>query len=265
MNVKIKIDSREKDLIKKIMDEKSKNEKYKEIEIETGNLLIGDIHILLNEKEKILIERKTVSDLFASIKDGRYEEQSFRLQENEIHNHNIVYLIEGNVKKDNQQIYFSSIFSFFYFKGFSIMRTNHIDESVFYILNSSMKLYKDTKKGKIGYYIDKMENEETETKKDYIEVVKKSKSDHITKENINEVMLCQIPGISRMTAKVLMDKYIDIFQLVEEIRKNKDCLKELFILTETKKRKKINKNTASIICEYLMKQKEIEIEENVIN
>jgi ERCC4-type nuclease len=44
------------------------------IEIKTENLLLGDILI-----DKLLIERKTINNLAASIVDGRYREQSFSL------------------------------------------------------------------------------------------------------------------------------------------------------------------------------------------
>ena len=48
----------------------------------------------------ILIERKSLNDLESSIKDGRYSEQSIRLNSSEIHNHNIYYLIEGNIQQE---------------------------------------------------------------------------------------------------------------------------------------------------------------------
>ena len=44
------------------------------------NLEIGDIIIKNDNNKTILIfERKSLSDLISSIKDGRYKEQSFRL------------------------------------------------------------------------------------------------------------------------------------------------------------------------------------------
>ena len=83
----IKIDTREKDL-------------YNLCKLEAENVLfetlaVGDIIIYDDENnEKIIIERKTLYDLAASIKDGRYAEQSFILNNYTMHNHNIIYLIE---------------------------------------------------------------------------------------------------------------------------------------------------------------------------
>ena len=54
------------------------------------------------ETEELIIERKSISDLLSSIKDGRYEEQSYRLNGSNIHNHNIIYLIEGGILSQSQ-------------------------------------------------------------------------------------------------------------------------------------------------------------------
>lgn len=43
------------------------------------------------------------------------------------------------------------------------------------------------------------------TEKDYVGVVKKVKKDNITSDNIGEIMLCQIPGISSVTALAVME------------------------------------------------------------
>ena len=56
--------------------------------IKKEQLAVGDI-ILENDKGEVVIifERKTLYDLAASIRDGRYNEQSFRLNKENIHNH----------------------------------------------------------------------------------------------------------------------------------------------------------------------------------
>ncbi len=95
----IKIDYRENNLLATM------NLLFKEHshEIQHGNLPLGDI-ILVDDSttiEKVIIERKTLYDLAASIKDGRYNEQSFRLNNVSLPNHNIIYLIEGDFEKYN--------------------------------------------------------------------------------------------------------------------------------------------------------------------
>ncbi len=68
--------------------------------IKKEQLAIGDI-ILEDDKGEVIIifERKTLYDLAASIRDGRYNEQSFRLDKENIHNHNILYIIEGDIER----------------------------------------------------------------------------------------------------------------------------------------------------------------------
>ena len=93
----IKIDNREQELIAEIQQVLSLFD-TKEIHIKVEMLPLGDIIISDDEdNDLIIIERKSINDLIASIKDGRYEEQSYRLNGLELHNHNIIYLIEGNI------------------------------------------------------------------------------------------------------------------------------------------------------------------------
>ena len=76
-------------------------------EIKSERLPLGDI-ILHDprqgqQKDIVIFERKTLADLAASIRDGRYKEQSFRLIETAaasgFHKHNIVYIIEGDLAR----------------------------------------------------------------------------------------------------------------------------------------------------------------------
>ena len=62
--------------------------------IKVESLSIGDIVFRNDEGEDVvIIERKSVADLAASISDGRYNEQSYRLDNHELENHNIFYTI----------------------------------------------------------------------------------------------------------------------------------------------------------------------------
>ena len=73
--MKLLIDSREPKEIINILSFRLKS-------IEMTNLDIGDFIIKNDNDEDIMIfERKKISDLIASIKDGRYAEQSFRLSQ----------------------------------------------------------------------------------------------------------------------------------------------------------------------------------------
>jgi ERCC4-type nuclease len=142
--MKILIDERENALWEKI----DQMPKFETITLIKQVLPLGDIIIQQDDGTTIsIIERKTLSDLLASIKDGRYEEQSYRLNGSLIHNHNIIYLIEGDIHKMNQyqsnifqqkidkSTLYSSIISLNYFKGFSVLRSFNLDETSMIICN----------------------------------------------------------------------------------------------------------------------------------
>ena len=98
----IRIDNREQDLIRLMNQLIITVPTFKELQISVEVLPIGDIIFTEDDVDKVIIERKSVSDLLASIKDGRYEEQSYRLNGIQGHaNHNTIYLIEGDVNKIN--------------------------------------------------------------------------------------------------------------------------------------------------------------------
>ena len=102
--------------------------------IKIQTLEIGDyiIYDEINNKNIIIIERKSLADLESSIKDGRYDNQSYRLNQIDIHNHNIYYLIEGsiiNYRNSNfKNTLYSSLLSLSYYKGFSVINSlNNIE------------------------------------------------------------------------------------------------------------------------------------------
>ena len=198
--MEIVIDYREKSLIDKM---NTLLPKYENLKIITENLDIGDIIIRYENKIIIIFERKTLNDLLSSIKDGRYREQSLRLSASEIENHNIIYLIEGQTTflGDNKRIVQSAIFSLNYYKGFSVYRSENVTDTASNILNIGSKLLKE--KDKQPYYPKSSERKED----DYISTIKKKKSDNINKDNFLDIILCQIPSISEITAKAISSEY----------------------------------------------------------
>jgi ERCC4-type nuclease len=283
----IKVDNREQDLLKQIQNLVLFIPVFKQLKVETAALPLGDIIIYDDNDEKLVIERKCLNDLLASIKDGRYEEQSYRLNGLNHPNHNIYYLIEGDVNKSNRfkdnniekLTLYSAMFSLNYYKGFSVMRTLSMEETAIFICNTANKLSKSDKK---AYYENKppiantvsnvitnengennlaetVENlavveQNLESDKDYISVVKKVKKENITPENIAEIMLCQIPGISSVTAIAIMDKFKTIPNLINEIQQNDNCLKDISYQNSKGQSRKINKTSLSNIVKFLLKK-----------
>jgi len=280
----IKVDNREQELLKQINQLVLFIPTFKQLKVETANLPLGDIIISDDTEDKIIIERKCLNDLLASIKDGRYEEQSYRLNGLNHPNHNIYYLIEGDVNRMNRfkdtkmekMTLYSAMFSLNYFKGFSVMRTFSLEETATFICNTANKLSKSETSGKKPYYDnnknvskittdislevqnekDNNENVEKEeqSEKDYVNVVKKVKKENITPDNIGEIMLCQIPGISSVTALAIMNKFKTIPNLIQEVEQNDECLKDISYVNTKGQTRKINKTSIVNIVKYLLKK-----------
>jgi len=324
----IKVDTREHDLLQQINILTANIPIFKDIVIKSETLPLGDI-IICDDKddkeEKLVIERKSVTDLLASIKDGRYEEQSYRLNGLNHHNHNIIYLIEGDVnrvnrfKTDNRVeklTLYSAMFSLNYYKGFSVFRSFSLEETATIICNMAYKLKKDpTKKAfftntnalrttpeatkvtnepmivvetqtmnedkstneakedhattkedhattKEDHATTKEDQETTieeaskedQSDKDYVSVIKKVKKENITPENIGEIMLCQIPGISSVTALAIMAKFKTLQNLIKELENNNDCLKDITSTNAKGQTRRINKTSIANIVKFLLKK-----------
>jgi ERCC4-type nuclease len=227
----------------------------KKIDIEIENLPVGDAIICdENGNEKLIVERKSLNDLASSIKDGRYVEQSHRLTNNQMHNHNIIYLIEGNLStwtnryKVKANTLHSAIFSLNYYKGFSVIKTHDITETAEYLLRMCDKLNREKKK--VSYY----ESGE-KTPKNYCEVVKKVKKDNITPENIGEIILSQIPGVSSHTSQIIMNKYGSLYNLLCDLDTNQKCLDGLSYTTDKGTTRRISKTSIRNISQFLLYQK----------
>jgi ERCC4-type nuclease len=269
----LKIDSRETDLISNIKGIIQNKMAFHEIEVLVENLPIGDIIISDTDKnELVIIERKTVNDLLASIKDGRYEEQSHRLSGSSFHNHNIIYLLEGDVNKVNRfknnsmdkTILYSSMFSLNYYKGFSVLRTSSIEETAFLICNTAFKLKKGKEENRIPFYknnfysenkLDDGNNQEEIEPEPYVNVIKKVKKENITPENIGEIMISQIPGVSSVSAVAIMKNFTSFQSFIEELLKNAKCLENIQYINTKGQQRKINKTCINNIFTYLVNNK----------
>jgi ERCC4-type nuclease len=280
----IKVDTREPDLLKNLNHLITTFPMFKNIVIKSETLPIGDIIICNDKEEKLIIERKSISDLLASIKDGRYEEQSYRLNGIHHHNHNIIYLIEGDVnrtsrfKPDNtveKMTLYSAMFSINYYKGFSLFRSFSLDETAMLICNMAYKLEKELLNKKSFYknYVQPstttsetksvenviqqnvyLEEEVEQLTNDYVSVIKKVKKENITTDNIGGIMLCQIPGISSVIAKIIMEKYKSLPNLIKELEANNDCLKNISSTNSKGQIRKINKTSLENIVKFLLKK-----------
>jgi ERCC4-type nuclease len=223
----------------------------------------------------VLFERKTLADFAASIRDGRYKEQSYRLNKHcELSNHNIVYIIEGDLSKYadrskcgnavTKKALYSAMFSMMFYKGFSVIRTMNIRETADLILNFADK-YDSTAENLRGfYYTQKMDSSSSliptspdkPADDEYAAVFKnkhKERASQITPENIGEIMLSSIPCVSAKTAAVIMREFKTLASLIERLKQDRHCLDNLYITTEQSgSKRKINKSAIDNLFKFLI-------------
>jgi ERCC4-type nuclease len=280
----IKIDYREIKLIQYLTGIIKEDANIKMV---TENLPIGDI-ILCDDlgQEKAIIERKSLADLAASIRDGRYKEQGFRLNQCDLHNHQIYYLIEGDLRhykpfkgSPDKKALLSAMTSMSFFKGFSLYRTMNLEESAEWLLQFALKLEKEGGKAKPFYLasaagpsvagpsasaVDQVASATenvASAQASYAEVVpnKRIKKDNITAANIGEIMLAQIPSVSTTAAAAIMQKFSTFATLMNALQADPHCLNTITTTNKNGEKRKLTKPCIQAIFDFLLKPPVINI------
>lgn len=274
--VVVQIDSREKDLYLFCLQRVLTTEFNGMIKVESTQLPLGDIIIHTmgddgNLVERVIIERKTPADLAASIRDGRYAEQSLRLSKCSTHNHNIVYLIEGDVygytppfrrhnssKRTNITVasLISAIHSLTFYKGFTVTQVPDMGCTCGYILGVARKIGKESRNRRSMYYSANTmheQNDQLSTSPTYSEVhTSRVKKSNITVENISEIMLSQIPGVSVPIAKLIVSQHGSLSNLLRNLQLNPSCLNGMTRVNKSGKTTRISSTSISNIKRFLV-------------
>jgi ERCC4-type nuclease len=229
------------------------------------SLPLGDIIICDdNGVEKVIIERKSLADLAASIRDGRYTEQGYRLNQCELHNHQIYYVVEGDLRYykpfkglPDKKALLSAMVSVSYFKGFSLYRTNNLEETAEWVVHFAHKLGKEGLSA-LPYYSTNAPVVDTVS---YVQVMgKRVKRDNITPENIGEIMLAQIPSVSSASAMAIMQKFSNMATLIAALQNDQKCLNAITIENKNGMAKKLTKPCINNIYNYLIKPMNISVD-----
>jgi|UniRef100_A0A6C0DZS2 ERCC4-type nuclease len=227
------IDFREREFINnlaKYVEIKSEEEmhvKIKNINIvcKILSLPIGDFIIENDNTPCLIIERKTLTDLSASIIDGRFREQKARLLDSIKDPNKILYVIENNMGKISisNDIMESAMINLIFKHNYKMLRTGSNDDT----FNNVLLLYKKIQGNEFS----------DENIKDTCKMITKGNK---LKQYIFINQLCLIPGVSESIAKVINDKYMTMSNLISEwnkIENIKDKEKMLVDLQITDKRK----------------------------
>lgn len=232
---KLKIDNREKKL-----HEQFKSSIKTSYEIVFENLDVGDFQLWKEEICVFLIERKTIADMYASFRDGRYREQKIRFLE--FPSEKKAYLIEGNVEDKKHKGKFKDdylqlmLFRMEFLHNVPVIVQENADKSVGWI----NQLCNYVVKKQDEFIVEKKENGE----KEY--TVQMQKKKNMTPLLCLQLYLQQIPGISLKTAKVITEKYCTFEMLVEAVKEN------ALSTIQISDKKKLGKKNSEKIESYLL-------------
>jgi len=197
------------------------------------NLPIGDFILKKNDEILFIIERKCISDLSASIIDGRFREQKNRLLES---NCDIIYIIEGSIQCHRGSIpnltLKSSILNLILKHNFKVVKTESDKDT----LDNILLIYKKM-----------LESNKTIEKTQSL----KKKSDCA---NVFLNQLTCINGISSIMASKIIEKYDSLFNLVHaydnlELSERENLLADIII----NDKRKIGKAASKKIYNSLIK------------
>ena len=212
------IDYREKKIIEHFTNNVSSIKKLVKVE----NLDIGDIIIKINSTTILLIERKKMEDLGASIRDGRHKEQKYRIMNSNIPLKNVLFLIEGEIKnlkhgniKKNTLL--GAILNTMFRDGINVFRTQDVDETCFFLERFISKYLKDGNKNITKLLNSKDTNNMLDENPNinYIDVKKVKKKNNLTPEVFNQLVLLQIPGVSNLFVERIFKEYNSIKHILK--------------------------------------------------
>ena len=244
--MKLQIDIRETHLLNlaTFYQEKDPSFQFEEIALD-----IGDIRIH-HQSYCLLLERKTLSDLAASIRDGRWHEQKKRLQgisQQQPHT-KICYIIEGILPTEPQAInrlpyktVLSGLIHTLFRDGIPIYKTSNLRETFSLIKGLANKMEHTPQK--LGFTETSQKGPVTyETN-----LIKIKKKENLTPPRCYELMLAQIPGISYKTAKRIADTYPTLSLLLQKFHSESESTRP-FCLSSIPK---IGKKTSQTIYQFL--------------
>ena len=237
--------------------------------------LINLDNIFAPENIILIIERKTIDDLRASIKDGRHREQKSRLMSN-YPIEKIYYLIEGNIldyqikyghvnlDKTLKSLY-GSMINTLVRDNLKIIKTIDFEESLYILKLIYQKILKQPnifiKKHQVDLTKANLSKDNSSNDNssydNYASLIKVKKKDNLTPKICQIAQLTQIQGVSNFIATIIIDNYGSLFNLCKkylELDNEELCCKllvDLPIKTTTGKTRKLGKVLSERIYRFL--------------
>jgi ERCC4-type nuclease len=241
------IDTREHKLIELLRNDN--------IEFSIKQLDLGDIIYKKDNNDYIIIERKTINDLIASIKDNRMREQKRRLMDlKKSTNIKVLYLLEGRFEDGRglpRSTIYSSIVNTIIRDDLPLFRTLNLTETKDFII----KIYKQLQTYSNNQQVINYDYLNT-TDVEYATLTHSKKKENSNSHVCYINQLAQIPGISTTIASTIADSYPSIFFLIETyinldcINDKENLLSDVMILSNNKQRR-IGKILSKRVYDYL--------------
>ena len=224
MDIVLRVDHREPSKLKKKLEASSVQS------LDFLNLPAGDFEFvdLQSGRTLLLIERKAIDDLCASLADGRFDEQKTKLSStvNEENPHPIAYLLEGDYRGHEKALAINTVVMTTRFRdGFFLLRTNSVEETC----ETVLRIADLFTRGKMNALSD------DELHRRYIA----SRSAHRGGSQFSKndewwvVSLGQIPGIGPRAARTIAATYptvrslLDAYHRCKSIKARKELLQDL--------------------------------------
>jgi crossover junction endonuclease MUS81 len=235
------VDTRENAIIKLLQNNTSTDEQtmtYTVAPLEVGDFAIYDSSA--KETLHCIIERKTVNDLCASIKDGRFREQKARL--GNIDAGKVIYIIEEYHTKHNGKLPKSTIdgaiVNLLFKHGFKVLFSLNSKHTLEYITMMHKKFAN-------GDFSSNVKGDVAPTKL-------LSKGD-VVAENITALQLSAIRGVSYKVATFITESYPSMKSLIDAYssKDTEDEKKLLLAHLQITKTRKLGKALSAKIYETL--------------
>ena len=176
------------------------------------------------------------------------------------------------MRDHDKKLVFACMASLNYFKGFSITRTVSLAETAQYIEITADKIARELEKGTsvsvstapttvntahTSTTVTPSDNtpivevQQATSTFDYCSVVKVAKKANITRDNIGQLMLMQIPGISSTISGEIMRPFATFAAFIDHLRTEPAYL-DTIILESSGKKRKLGSNIIAAIKEYLL-------------
>jgi len=217
-------------------------------------LELGDVQVVLYENDTIVrelsLERKTLSDLVSSIRDGRYREQKARLLDN-VRAQDISYIIEGDTVSDslcrNDKVVSSAYYNMVFRDDIHVFFTRDVSETAVFLVSLSAKMLGKPKNYARNNADDAGAGTMLRSYTDCLKL-KSRKNQNITPENCFILQLAQIPTISNVIAKNIVHVFSNMGLLLDGMR---TCSSQQDKIKMLSRIDKVGKAKAAKIVEYM--------------